>query len=109
MSGWLKIYKATTKELIDSDWVVVDRMRLSVAAPLPPTHAELVALEFADRKAFCARLSERRAMARNDFDAPSSQPGFLVAATAAERSDSGREGREQWCLPPRVSSTCSAP
>ena len=70
MPVWLKVHKATTKELIDSDWVWVDLMRLSGAPPLPPTHAELVAKEFAERKAWCARQSERRAMARNDFDAP---------------------------------------
>ena len=51
------------------------RARLSDASPLPPTYAELMAKEMAERKAWCACLSERRAMARNDSDAPSSQPG----------------------------------
>ena len=75
MSGWLKVYPACPKAFDDCDWVWVSRTRLSGASPLPPTHAEKMAKEMAERKAWCACLSERRAMARNDFDAPSSQPG----------------------------------
>ena len=75
MSGWQKVYRARAKAFDDSDWVWVSRARLSGASPLPPTYAELMAKEMAERKAWCACLSERRAMARNDFDALSSQPG----------------------------------
>ena len=75
MSGWLKVYPACPKVFNDCDWVWVSRTRLSDASPLPPTHAEKMAKEMVERKAWCERLSERRAMARNDFDALSSQPG----------------------------------
>ena len=75
MSDWLKVYRARAKEFDDWDWVWVSRARLSDASPLPPTYAELVAKEMAERKAWCARRSERLTMKRNDFDAPSSQPG----------------------------------
>ena len=34
--------------------------------------------------------------------------GFLVAAAAAERSDSGREGREQRCLDARMETEATA-
>ena len=79
MSVWLKVYPACPKVFDDCDWrcdwVWVSRARLSGASPLPPTYAELVAKEMAERKAWCARRSERLTMKRNDFDAPSSQPG----------------------------------
>ena len=75
MSGWLEVSKVRTYELDDCEWVWVSGTRLYGVPPLPPTHAELMAKEMAERKAWCACRSERLAMARNDFDAPSSQPG----------------------------------
>ena len=79
MSVWQKVYPACPKVYDGCDWrceyIWVSRAKLSAASPLPPTHAEKMAKEMAERKAWCACLSERRAMARNDFDAPSSQPG----------------------------------
>ena len=77
MSGWQKVYRARAKEFDDCDWVWVSRARLSDASPLPPTHAELMAKDMAERKAWSACLSEKRAMARNDFDAlrPGLAPG----------------------------------
>ena len=60
MSDWLKVYRAGSKEFDDCVWVWVSRARLSDASPLPPTYAELMAKEMAERKAWCACLSERR-------------------------------------------------
>ena len=73
MSVWMKVYPACPKVYDGCDWrceyIWVSRAKLSDASPLPPTHAEKMAKEMVERKAWCERLSERRAMARNDFDA----------------------------------------